>query len=116
MHSPPWHTPPPMHGVTVSGLFTHMPLLHSRQGPVHFLHSSPPAMQAPLPSQVPSGHLVPALAITQAPVSLLQVLQGPVQSAGHMGLGWHWPFWQVPPGHSAPLTRGPQLRLLALQT
>jgi hypothetical protein len=49
-------------------------------------------MQTPLPSQLPPGHFDPGAAVTQSPVSRLQLRQGPVQPAGHMGLGRQLPF------------------------
>jgi hypothetical protein len=116
MHSPPLHIPPG-HNVPL-GFLPHLPVLvlHSSQGPAQFWQvMGPVGMHIPASLHLPPGQLLPALAVTHTPVSWLQVRQGPVQSDGHIGLGWHWPFWQVPPGHTAPLTRGAQLRLLALQ-
>lgn len=117
MHSPPLHIPAG-HGVPF-GFLPHLPLmmLHRSQGPAQFGHIiGPVGMHIPASLQVPSGHLVPDLAVTHTPVSWLHVRQGPVQSDGHIGLGWQLPFWQVPPGHTAPLGRGAQLRWLALHT
>ena len=113
MHLPPRQIPPGQG--TPLAFLPQVPLLHWSHGSEQLLHMVPDGTQAPLLSQAPPGHWEPGRAITQVPVSMLQLLQGPVQLAGHMGLGRQVPFWQVPPGQLDPLGCGAQLRLLALQ-
>jgi hypothetical protein len=79
----------PSHGFVM----THVPLLH-----------------------VPPGQAVPFMRSGQAPVSMLQALQGLArQEALHIGVGMQEPSRQVPPGQVDPFEAWLHWRLLLLQ-